>query len=127
MGADVKTRGDTTLIAAAQSGDVEIMRLLIDSGGDVNCISPRLGDTPLMYAAASDNVEAVRLLLAKGANPNAELKKMTRVIGGSILDMGIGKQSPLMWAAATGSPELIRGLIDAGANVNAQDVRGMSP
>ena len=79
-----------------------------------------------MYAAASDNVEAVRLLLAKGANPNAGLKKMTRVIGGSTLDMGIGKQTPLMWAAPTGSPELIRALIDAGANVNAQDIQGMS-
>jgi ankyrin repeat protein len=126
-GADVKTPGDTTLIPAAQSGDIEIMRLLIEAGANVNCISPRLGETPLMYAATSDNVEAVRLLLAKGANPNAALKKMTRVIGGSILDMGIGKQTPLMWAAPTGSPELIRALIDAGANVNAQDIQGLSP
>ena len=126
-GADVKTPGDTTLIPTAQSGDVEIMRLLIEGGADVNCISPRLGETPLMYAAASDNVEAVRLLLAKGANPNAALKNMTRVIGGSILDGGVGKQTPLMWAAPTGSPELIRALIDAGANVNAQDIQGMSP
>jgi ankyrin repeat protein len=127
MGADVKTPGDTTLIPAAQSGDVEIMRLLIESGANVNCISPRLGETPLMYAAASDNVEAVRLLLAKGANPNAGLKSMTRVIGGSTLDTGVGKQTPLMWAAPTGSPELIRALIDAGANVNAQDIQGISP
>jgi ankyrin repeat protein len=126
-GADVKTPGDTTLILAAQSGDVEIMRLLIDSGADVNCISPRLGETPLMYAAASDSVEAVRFLLAKGANPNVGLKSMSRVIGGSTLDTGIGKQTPLMWAAPTGSPELIRALIDAGANVNAQDIQGISP
>jgi ankyrin repeat protein len=126
-GADVKTPGDTTLIPAAQSGDLEIMRLLIEAGANVNCISPRLGETPLMYAAASDNVEAVRLLLAKGANPNAGLKNLTRVIGGSTLDMGIGKQTPLMWAAPTGSPELIRALIDAGANVNAQDIQGISP
>jgi hypothetical protein len=80
-----------------------------------------------MYAAASDNVEAVRLLVAKGANPNAGLKNLTRVIGGSTLEMGVGKQTPLMWAAPTGSPELIRALIDAGANVNAQDIQGMSP
>ena len=126
-GADVKTPGDTTLIQAAQSGDLEIMRLLMKSGANVNCISSRLGETPLMYAAASDNVEAVRLLLAKGANPNAGLKKMTRVIGGSTVDMGVGKQTPLMWAAPTGSPELIRALIDAGANVNAQDIQGISP
>jgi ankyrin repeat protein len=126
-GADVKATGDTTLIEAAQSGDVEIMRLLIESGANVNCIDPRVGETPLHSAAVSDNVEAVRLLLAKGANPNAAVKKMTRVIGGSILDMGIGKQTPLMLAAPTGSPELIRALIDAGANVNAQDIQGMSP
>ena len=126
-GADVKTPGDTTLIPAAQSGDLEIMRLLIESGANVNCLSSRLGETPLMYAAASDNVEAVRFLLAKGANPNAGLKHLTRVIGGSTLDMGIGKQTPLMWAAPTASAELIRALIDAGANVNAQDIKGMSP
>ena len=126
-GADVKTPGDTTLIQAAQSGDVDIMRLLIENGANVNCVSPRIGETPLYHAAASGNVEAVRLLLAKGANPNAGLKKMTRVIGGSTVDMGVGKQTPLMWAAPTGSPELIRALIDAGANVNAQDIQGMSP
>ena len=93
----------------------------------MNCVSPRIGETPLYHAAASGNVEAVRLLLAKGANPNAGLKNLTRVIGGSTLDIGIGKQTPLMWAAPTGSLELIRALIDAGANVNAQDIQGMSP
>ncbi|MBZ5620767.1 MAG: ankyrin repeat domain-containing protein [Acidobacteriia bacterium] len=128
-GAAVETPDDTMLIPAAQSGDIEIMRLLIESGANVNCIagSPCPGETPLMYAAVSDNVEAVRLLLAKGANPNAGLKSMTRVIGGSTVDTGVGKQTPLMSAAPTGSPELIRALIDAGANVNAQDIQGISP
>lgn len=126
-GADTKTPGDTTLIPAAQSGDVDIMRLLIENGANVNCVSPRIGETPLYHAAASGNVEAVRLLLAKGANPNSGLKNLTRVIGGSTLDIGIGKQTPLMWAAPTGSPKLIRALIDAGANVNAKDIQGMSP
>jgi hypothetical protein len=46
-------------------------------------------------AAASDNVEAVRLLPAKGENPNPTLKNLTRVIGGSTLDIGISKQTPL--------------------------------
>src|SRR5262249_8556482 len=126
-GTDVKILGDATLIAAAQSGDIEIMRLLIESGANVNCISPLLGETPLHYAAASGNVSAVTLLLAKDANPNAALKNVTSVRGGSILDAGVSKQTPLMWAAQTGSPELIRALIGAGANVNAQDIRGMSP
>jgi ankyrin repeat protein len=126
-GADTKTPGDTTLIPAAQSGDVDIMRLLIENGANVNCVSPRIGETPLYHAAASGNVAAVRLLVAKGANPNAGLKNLTRVIGGSTLDIGIGKQTPLMWAAPTGSLELIRALIDAGTNVNAQDIQGMSP
>jgi ankyrin repeat protein len=126
-GADVKSPGDTTLIAAAQSGDIEIMRLLIESGANVNCISPRLGETPLHHAAVSGSVGAVRLLLAKGANPNAALKNLTRVIGGSTLDIGISKQTPLMFAAPMGSADLIRALIDAGANVNAQDIQGMSP
>ena len=126
-GADVKTPGDTTLIEAAQSGDIEIMRLLMESGANVNCISPLLGETPLHYAAASGNVSAVTLLLAKDANPNAALKNLTMVRGGSTLDAGISKQTPLMWAAPTGSPELIRALIDAGANVNAQDIQGISP
>ncbi|HYP09421.1 MAG TPA: ankyrin repeat domain-containing protein, partial [Bryobacteraceae bacterium] len=107
-GADVKSPGDTTLIPAAQSGDVEIIRLLIQAGANVNCTGSRMGDTPLMYAAASENVEATRLLLTKGANPNAGVKNMTRVIGGSTADMGIGMQTPLMWAAPTGSPELIK-------------------
>src|SRR5262249_49239535 len=80
------------------------------------------------YAVASNNIKTIRLLLTKKANPNAALKKLTKIINNSIHhDKNLGKQTPLMWAAPTGSPELIRALIDAGAKVNAQDVQGMSP
>ena len=48
---------------------VEIARLLLDSGADVDAIDEEWRVTPLLNAVKTQNVELVRLLVAAGANP----------------------------------------------------------
>ncbi len=61
--------GDTALHGAAQSGNVEIMNLLLDKGANPNAKN-KLGGTPLMWAASFGNEDAARLLLKRGADPS---------------------------------------------------------
>jgi len=74
-GADMNTPGDTTLVTAAQSGDVENMRLLIKNGANVNCIAPRLGETPLHYAAASAARKPSACYWERAQTPTQRLEK----------------------------------------------------
>ena len=72
-GADVNwkisTRGDTPLMSAALSAApnaVDVVRLLLDSGADVNSTSDGR-NTALHYAAANNKDGVVRLLIERGA------------------------------------------------------------
>ncbi len=70
-GADPDNRewtGQTPLQAAAEAGNVEIMKLLLDAGASVDKRGVGGAMTPLMYAAQNGRVEAVRLLLGHGAD-----------------------------------------------------------
>ncbi|KAK4234505.1 ankyrin repeat-containing domain protein [Achaetomium macrosporum] len=61
------------LMRAVETGNTELVSLLIDHGGEVNFVDPNAGafdKTPLAYACAEGHLEIVKLLLAKGANIN---------------------------------------------------------
>ena len=57
----------STLIEAAQSGDLPVLSAMIDSGMNVNATDDG-GRTPLMHAAAGGHLDAVFALLNAGAN-----------------------------------------------------------
>lgn len=67
-GADVNQPGWTPLHYAATKGNIEIMRLLIDSHAYLDAESPN-GTTPLMMAAHYGTPMATKLLLEEGADP----------------------------------------------------------
>ena len=62
--------GDKALHRAAMEGHVEIMRLLMDNGADINA-ADAFGERPLHYAADAGHMEAVRQLIERGAQVNA--------------------------------------------------------
>ncbi len=66
--ADVNKTGWTPLHYAAASGQVKIMRMLIEQHAFLDAESPN-GTTPLMMAAGYGNGAAVKLLLEEGALP----------------------------------------------------------
>lgn len=60
-------RGDQPIHHAARNGDTEVVRLLIESGADVNAKNPR-GHTVLYCAGGHGHVDTLQLLLNAGAD-----------------------------------------------------------
>jgi len=116
--------GQTPFIRAALSGDIEVMRLLLQHGADPN-IATTQGSTALMAAAGinwipaqtftrseADYVEAVKLCLERGAPVNATNSLQLAAIHG---------------AANRGWTSVIQILADAGAKLDVADAGGRTP
>jgi ankyrin repeat protein len=77
-GADVNLKdknGRTPLLLAAESADVEIVKLLLDKGAKVDAKDDDSGLTALHYAARLGNKNAAELLIARSADINAKDKQ----------------------------------------------------
>jgi ankyrin repeat protein len=112
-GADVNARDgrDTTLLMhAAAIGSADAVKLLLESGADVNVTNP-LGSTALTLAA--DQPEKAALLVAKGANVNAATK--------------MGRTALLIASHCDGCSAAVKLLLDKGANVKVRDGRNHTP
>ncbi len=91
-GADAKagtSNGTTPLMAAAQAGKVDAVRVLVDNGADVNAKDGVRSQTPLMYAAAANRAAVIALLASRGAELTAT-SKVTDLSGLSREGMGFG-------------------------------------
>lgn len=129
------------LASAAAAGDVEICRILIEAGADLDAPSG-LGvrTTALHRALLSNNAECVRMLLEAGADPNLEIDGKTPLhIACSwynfnsldtvrlLLQFGAhvnppqdcARLTPLQLAVQTGKPDLVQLLLDSKANPNS--------
>ena len=72
-------RGDTALHHATRNGDIEIVRLLVSCGADVNARSDH-GHFPLYCAAGHGHVETTRYLVENGADLEARLSDGKTVV-----------------------------------------------
>jgi ankyrin repeat protein len=110
--------GATPFIRAAQSSDLELLKLLLARGADPKARTDH-GDNALTAAAGvgwvegvtyehspRQNVETVKFLLDLGLDPN----------GGNN-----DGRTPLMVAAAKGRTEVIQMLVDRGARLDTRD------
>ena len=105
---NVGKTGITPLSISAGEGYLDIAKMLLAAGADVNGKS-LYGITALGRACAKDRLEMAKLLIENKADPNA---------GKGVLG------TPLHDAAASGDVELLKLLIAAGANVSAADIDG---
>jgi ankyrin repeat protein len=112
--------GATPFLRAAQSGDVVLMKLLLEHGADA-AIPTDHGVTPLMVASGigwvegvtyewtpQSTLDAVKMLLDMGADPNAQ----------DVLD----GRTALMGAAHKGRNDVVQLLVDRGANLALRDI-----
>ncbi|KAL5083008.1 hypothetical protein Trisim1_002258 [Trichoderma cf. simile WF8] len=103
----------TPLISAVINKSMELVKLLVENGADVN--QPLGLDnecTPVYMATINDDIEMVRYLLSHNADPNLARSN------------GI---TPLWVAAQQGYSEVARLLVEAKANVHATDDSGWTP
>ena len=107
-GADVNaegTRGWTPLLGAVNKGHVQMVKVLLENGANVD-----VGDdwyTPLYYPIWEGDKEMVKTLISGGADVNTEPKE--------------GDYRPLVYAVWYRHPDIVKILIEAKANVNAED------
>ena len=98
----------TPLMTAAEQGDVNTVKDLLDKGADVN----ETGDfhsTALRQAAEKGNIGVIKLLLDRGANVNAQ---------------DAGGETALLVAALKGHSDAVKLLIERGADINVKNYNG---
>ncbi len=88
---------------AADKGDLNKVKELIEKGFDINAFDEDLSFTPLHYAVLGKHLEVIKYLLTNGANINANKEEK------------IG-ETPLGEVAANCSYEMAELLVNAGAN-----------
>ena len=104
--------GETPLMHAARSGQVEAVRALARAGADRDAQEGWNGQSALMWAAAEGHVPVVEALIAAGADIRARSNTGA---------------TPLLFAARKGSPGAVRALLAAGADVNGRRPDGATP
>ena len=103
--------GGTPLHLAAQEGHVDLARMLLDKGAEVDARDAK-GETPLHRATEKGHTDVAGLLLARGADVNATSKNGA---------------TALHWAASEGHRDVAQLLLDAGADVRAGSEDGWTP
>jgi ankyrin repeat protein len=109
--------GDTPLHWPSHNGFIEIVRLLLEAGGDPNAEENGwIGGTPLHWASERHG-SIIRLLVAYGAEVNARVTKSgSNHLGGT----------PLIWCARQrdDSAEAAQTLLELGADPSLTDAVG---
>ncbi|KAI5826453.1 ankyrin, partial [Schizophyllum commune Tattone D] len=90
----------------------DVVRLLLDSGADIQDRELRHGRTPLHLASASGLVQSIHLLCARGAKKEGQD------------DRG---RTPLYYAAYCASEEGVRTLLELGADATTRAYDGTTP
>ncbi len=104
--------GLTPLMEASSGGYIEVGRVLLDKGADVNAPPvPSSRDTALTIAADKGHLKFVELLLSRGAAVEVKNKK---------------GNSPLWLAANGGHLGVVEALYHAKADIDSQDNRKVS-
>ena len=108
----------TSLMLAAREGDLELARLLVGAGADVNAVGGD-GKTALALAIFNGNYEVASFLVDSKADVNrADAQRFTPLFWA--VDRRNMETAPnFPWMATADPMPLIRKLLDAGANPNA--------
>ena len=133
-----------SLWTAAQDGQLDIVRSLLDSGSDVNDRNT-LRETALDVASSYGHLAVARLLIERGADVNARDRHgWTPLIAASryeqlevarlLLDHGADvnakkrdHETALHYASRKGNSEMVRLLLEHGAKMDVRDTAGKTP
>lgn len=103
---------NATVAAAAEAGDLDVVKELLAGGADVNAAQGD-GMTALHWAALHDDAEMISLLVYAGAHTGAATR--------------LGAYTPLLVAARQGSAAAVEALLAAGADPLRATANGATP
>ena len=102
-GANPNAGRESPVLAAARSGNVEVMKLLLAHGGDANAKEPARGQTALMWAVAEKHAGVARVLIEHGADVKAKTIPVRTAGGGRGGGLGGGGMGGAGRTGRTGS------------------------
>ncbi len=103
-------RETAAFMKAAGKGQLDVVKLLLDRGADVNARDSR-GYTPLLSASEMGHLDIVKQLLEGGADVNARDSH---------------GYTPLLLASQMGYLDVVKHLLEKGADVNAKRHKGFT-
>lgn len=113
-GADVNFQagnGWTALQHAADQDNIDIARILLDRGADINHRNIPTGRAAIHYAAVGEDTALLELLIERGAQIDIRNND---------------GETPLFDAASSGSEKGVKMLVDSGCDVTAKNLAGKS-
>ncbi len=117
-GADPNIQGDTKrldkqtpLMLSAAKGDLELLKIFIDGGGNPTLVD-KLGRTPLMLSAKNGNIHVMSYLLKLGVSVDVE---------------DSSQNTALHYACAYGWVDCVKILIQLGTDFNAKNSWSTTP
>jgi ankyrin repeat protein len=116
----LREEGATPFLRAAQSSDIDLMKLLLEHGADPN-IATSVGVTPLMVASGIAWVEGVTFEWSEDANKEAIrwLIELGNDVNAQDSEDG---RTALMGAAHKGRNYAVQMLVDAGGDLALRDI-----
>ena len=99
---DFVTPYGTWLHVAARAGMLDMIRFLVESGGDININEGVPKSAPIAHAASEGKISIVQYLFDNGA----------------ILDVSDPNRNPLFSAISGGHLEIVEYLVQRGININ---------
>lgn len=111
---EMDEHGRTRLSCAAESGDKEIVQMLLATGKvNINGRDGEHKETPLIWAAKNGHTAIVKLLLDAGADVNVQEQELG--------------ETALTLAIEGGHETTVQALLDKGADVHQRDSSGHTP
>jgi uncharacterized protein len=129
---------NTALMAAAERGRADIVKLLLDNKANPN-VAGRDGITPLMVAAQNNQPDIVKLLLNQGADPNhqdnsgwtavlkAAYQGNAKCIALLAAQSKLELDRALLVATLMERKDAVKALLDNGAEVDTRASDGRTP
>lgn len=115
-GKDINSKdaaGQTALMYASESGQLDVVKYLVENGAAVNAQSNGYGNgTALIYASTNDRIAVMEYLLEHGADVNATTP--------------IHKETALFWAAAFGRVKAVNLLLKNNADTKIKTKKGQT-
>ena len=113
---------ESPLTAAVQTGNLEIIKLLVENGADVNFQGGEYSTAPLAIAAQGAKLGVLQYLLTK--HPKLDIKDRNE---STPMHLAIGMSSRDYGSHEMEYAAIVEALIQAGADIYATDSAGRTP